>query len=276
MLGIGGNVGVLFGLCCVPIVAAMGFAVDYSRLSDIRTEMQAEADAAALAARGGTWISETQYRVTDRREVEMTLMSVVGYDRMAVEVEAVALFPEPGWFYDPPIMTYLDPSANDYNRMGVYCYNTSTHQRGPVTDIADNNGNIYDFRMPVCPEGSALGLRLLNIFNGRVTPSEITNPAADTDVYYSDENAHAHLLETMRCDSAQDCRPQSQGGIIVEGPGRTPTHDTRDCATGKYMYYGWEDRETGLGADRDYNDIMIVIKCPTWMDEFRRNARLLR
>jgi Putative Flp pilus-assembly TadE/G-like len=43
------NVGMMFGLCLLPIIAATGSAVDYSRASNARTTLQSAVDATALA-----------------------------------------------------------------------------------------------------------------------------------------------------------------------------------------------------------------------------------
>lgn len=51
-----GNVGLLFGICSVPVIGALGIAIDIARLNMVQTRMQADADAAALSARGGEWI----------------------------------------------------------------------------------------------------------------------------------------------------------------------------------------------------------------------------
>jgi Flp pilus assembly protein TadG len=45
-----GSVGLIFGLSVIPIVAAAGMAIDYSRVSAGRAEIQAAVDTAALAA----------------------------------------------------------------------------------------------------------------------------------------------------------------------------------------------------------------------------------
>ena len=44
----GGNVAVIFGLAIIPIVGAVGAAVDYSRANSAKTDMQAALDATAL------------------------------------------------------------------------------------------------------------------------------------------------------------------------------------------------------------------------------------
>ena len=45
----GGNIAVIFAVSCIPLLAAMGVAVDYSRASRATTSMQDALDAASLA-----------------------------------------------------------------------------------------------------------------------------------------------------------------------------------------------------------------------------------
>ncbi|GGE40845.1 membrane protein [Agaricicola taiwanensis] len=44
-----GNIAMMFGLSILPVVIAMGLALDYTRASDLKTRLQAAADYAALA-----------------------------------------------------------------------------------------------------------------------------------------------------------------------------------------------------------------------------------
>jgi len=44
-----GNVAIITGLCAIPLLAAVGCAVDYSMASEVKTKLQAAADAATLA-----------------------------------------------------------------------------------------------------------------------------------------------------------------------------------------------------------------------------------
>ncbi len=44
-----GNVAVITGLCCLPLIAAIGCVIDYTTASLVKTKLQAAADAAALA-----------------------------------------------------------------------------------------------------------------------------------------------------------------------------------------------------------------------------------
>ena len=45
-----GNIAVIFALACVPIITAVGCAVDYSRATQVRAKLQAAADAASVGA----------------------------------------------------------------------------------------------------------------------------------------------------------------------------------------------------------------------------------
>jgi len=55
-----GNVAILFGLAIVPIILAVGVAVDYGRALSVRSRMADAADAAALAIGSWTNLSEAQ------------------------------------------------------------------------------------------------------------------------------------------------------------------------------------------------------------------------
>src|SRR3954452_7904330 len=45
-----GNVAVIFAICCVPLITMVGYAVDYSRATQVRSKLQAAADAASVGA----------------------------------------------------------------------------------------------------------------------------------------------------------------------------------------------------------------------------------
>ena len=85
------------------------------------------------------------------------------------------------------------------------------------------------------------------------------------------------ILETVLCNTLAECRPVSQGGIIPEGKERIQQRASKPCETGKYMYYGWEDRPAGLGwTDRDYDDIRVIVECPSMEQVGQRSVRLIR
>jgi Flp pilus assembly protein TadG len=57
-----GNVAVIFALACVPLISAVGCAVDYSEASRIKAKMQSAADAAAVASisqNSAGWLAST-------------------------------------------------------------------------------------------------------------------------------------------------------------------------------------------------------------------------
>ena len=45
-----GNIAVVFAIACVPLISAIGCAVDYSNATRVRAKLQSAADAASLAA----------------------------------------------------------------------------------------------------------------------------------------------------------------------------------------------------------------------------------
>lgn len=194
-----------------------------------------------------------------------------------------------------PITAQLDPEAGDYNRMYVYCYddsrrNQSDRGRSQMTAIADNAGTRYTFDMPACKANETFSYRLYNVRNARnaswlwdtaqpgtLVPNNTADPWSDhlSYNYYSDtrlvsgvpvhqfEN-NVPILETVICDTLAQCRNKSQGGIIPTGTNRTPQQANKACAPGKFIYFGWEDRPPGYGwTDSDYDDIRVVVECPS-------------
>src|SRR5271154_3075568 len=45
-----GNIAVIFGIACVPLISAVGCAIDYSEATRMRAKLQSAADAAAVAS----------------------------------------------------------------------------------------------------------------------------------------------------------------------------------------------------------------------------------
>ena len=45
-----GNIAVIFAICCVPLITAVGCAIDYSRATQVRSKLQAAADAASVGS----------------------------------------------------------------------------------------------------------------------------------------------------------------------------------------------------------------------------------
>ena len=315
-----GNVAVITALTAIPLCAAGGIAIDYSRASLVRTFLQAEADSAALAAAvggptaddmkwltaaeqhtnsrfaptidkisvQGKWLTATDFGVDATASVPTTLLAAIpGFSKlMDVKVAAVARYSEPVLEYQPPTLAQLDPDAADYNRIYVYCYNPKTKKRTQETAVADNGGTKYTYTMPLCGPTENLSYRLHNVRNARTTKSKWDSSKAEHYEYYTDTvitgGAETYalqysLLETVLCDSEAACKSKSQGGILPEGANRVPLKATATCSTGKYFYYGWEDRppEQG-GSDKDYNDIRIVIACPKVKSSGANSVRLIK
>jgi Flp pilus assembly protein TadG len=152
---------------------------------------------------------------------------------------------------------------------------------------------------PVWPrctrKGQTLSIRLRNIRHVKANPVLWANPLAvvggvtpgrPEHNYYTDTRLENwveqfdlqgfNILETVRCDSQAQCTPGSGSSIIPSGRNRQATRrrETQPCEPNKYMYFGFEDRPPGqAGAnanwlqpawtDTDYDDIRIVMRCPS-------------
>jgi Flp pilus assembly protein TadG len=228
----------------------------------------------------GQWLSATDYQVKVSAEVPVSFMAVMPgvSDTMSVRIESIAQVKVTDPVWKAPAVAELSPEAADYNRIYVYCFDlskkhTGTLGRSQETAIADNGGTTYTYTMPKCAAGESLSYRLYNVRNSRTNPSVWDNGSATRYNYYTDtvytggvesfDLGGYSMLETVLCDTFEECKEQSLGGVIPAGKNRTAQLTTRACQPGKFMYYGWEDRPPGFGwTDKDYNDIRIIIECP--------------
>ena len=251
------------------------------------------------------WPTQVDYRIVVKGRMPVTLLGAVpGFDDLvALGVTATARLGEPRYVYEAPEMSELDNEAGDYNRIYVYCFDPikaaakDGNGRSQMTPIADNGGTVYTYEMPRCDAGQTLSYRLLNVRLARTQPAKWDDPKALRFDYYTDtvvENGiDKHdlggwsVLETALCNTRKECEQVSRGGIVPEGKNRTPVQAKGTCTPGKYMYYGWEDRPPGrkgpakdwtdiAWTDRDYDDIRIVIKCPTLEPAAERMVRLVK
>lgn len=182
---------------------------------------------------------------------------------------------------------------------------------------AGTGNRTYRYFMPTCGEGSHLSFRLENVrfarqshqfwdsgapvnrggdgHTGRFNYYTDTSFTVDgveqyEDLTHPDTGQPVNIVETVLCDTKEECTKKSEGGIVPEGRGREPERAEGRCVSTadqpKYMYYGWEDRPPGLSGangswqdyawtDRDFDDITIVIQCPYFEVSGDRNSRLI-
>ena len=153
-----GNIGMVFALLSVPMVGAVGLAVDYQQLASARQFLQSQVDAAALGGAGagpegdatrwleraeratrahfdrsdwpttvvvtGGWISNDQFAAEARAAVDLDFVRILPGipDAVDVRVRAVAALALPRLVYEEPELAQLDPEAGDYNRLSAYCF----------------------------------------------------------------------------------------------------------------------------------------------------------
>jgi Flp pilus assembly protein TadG len=90
-------------------------------------------------------------------------------------------------------------------------------------------------------------------------------------------NAPINIMETVVCNTVDQCDPYVAGSIVPQGSNRTPTPATTKCEPGKFMFIGFEDRpyipgrpngqysdwNSGYWTDRDYEDVTFIVSCPS-------------
>lgn len=222
-------------------------------------------------------------------------------------------------FGSPPTMAGLLPIYTEKSTSNPLGLDGITEGVWRMAKGGGNNEREYEYMWPDCTQGSYLSFRLENVRFSRTQPAYWDQGAARnnngdritgrfdyyTDTFfelgstteqyaglfgppqYTNGQQKMDILETVLCNSLQECRPVSDGGIIPDHKPRAPQRATGSCEPGKYMYYGWEDRPPGLigqsrdwqdiaWTDRDYDDIRIIIKCPTFETVGERNSRLVQ
>jgi hypothetical protein len=178
-----GNVAIIFSLALIPVLASVGAAVDYTRLSAVQVQLRSASDQAALAiassddptrastmldklradlrqrlpdlsgiTMAGSWIDSANYRVSVNATLDMAIVRAVpGMPKTAsVATETVVNRIPPVYKVLPPRMSLLEPEAADYNRAYIYCFdpkkkNEPGRGRRDFVPIADNASPPTDF-----------------------------------------------------------------------------------------------------------------------------------
>jgi Flp pilus assembly protein TadG len=237
----------------------------------------------------GSWTAVNEFTVSISGDLPLTLASILPGVGTATPVSAAATarWRDVETVQKPPETTYLDPDAWDYNKIYAYCYDEKTKARSREVAIADNAKTSYKFELPSCGENQALSFRLENLTNA-LHNKNWKSYAGKRYNYYTDtvredrkpdrySSEVAGSLETVLCPSLAVCTADPKnGGIIPTKVPRNPARASEPCAPGKFMYYGWEDRTAAMGGDRDFDDIRIVVECPSYVTVGEENVRLVR
>ncbi len=246
----------------------------------------------------GVWLSGDEYRVTATGTLRTSLAAVfqptmtLGVRAQAVGMQEVTQSDISG--------ANLNPEAADYNEIQAYCYKSDTKERlGPIDattgertafpKIADNTNE--GVKAPPaslnirCGTGEQISYLLKNIREARTDVAK--QRTATARLFYTDavkdektgalgytvtmDGVTRNTLETILCDKRADCTTVSQGGAMPDEQrkNRAPAVNTKVCAPGKYLYFGWEDRIPGYvkngvadSSDSDFDDIRLVVTCP--------------
>ncbi len=330
-----GGVAIIFGLATLPIFAFVGFAVDYSRATDLRADLQKAADATALQM----VIARQEGRAADMRQVfDASLGPRAGLDGLSVRGEWVGQnrfrvesnVPMPttiGAIFVPSVdvgvvavaegvvvtraneshFETLEFEAHDLNELFAYCYDPIEDERlGPIDPdpfaeeermdfikVADNDW-YAGFNPATAPEVNCLpheevSYMMRNTRGANNDVSQRGDPNARVYEFFSDTtrdpddpevlvfNFELNILETILCRTRDECRRESDGGILPDlmQRDRDPEINELACREGYFLYIGFEDRPPEWGwSDRDYDDLSVVISCPS-TQERRSTVRLV-
>ncbi len=250
----------------------------------------------------GEWVDEMNYRIRIEADLFATLTAAMpGMSRsLTAGVETVVRRPPLVQVMPPPEFQQLNHEASDYDRVYTYCFNPDEADgedggRSNFVPLADNATPPTDYEQGFaeCGPGEFISFMLRNVIGGRENPEEWDDPSQRVYVYYADTTLNPETgalvhsisgyrvrngwqyeemdlyrpnLETVYCETLDECVREEDGGVLPDlATDRDPEIAEEVCEPGSYMYYAWEDRSKGYGwTDYDYNDIRLIIGCPTF------------
>jgi len=262
----------------------------------------------------GEWVDEMHYRINIEADLFATLAAAMpGMSRsLTAGVETVVRRPPMVQMMPPPDFRQLNHEASDYDRVYTYCFNPDRTDdpdggRRNFVPLADNATppTEYEQEFAECGPGEFISFMLRNVHAARENPEQWDDPSRRVFVYYADTTINPETgalvhdvsgyrvrdgwryeemdlyrqnLETVLCDTLEECVRLDEGGILPNlETDRDPEIAEEVCEPGKYMYYAWEDRSKGYGwTDYDYNDIRMIIGCPTFQEAGGGLIRVVR
>ena len=229
-----GNLAVIFAFSAIPVIGAIGAAVDFSKASDVRSQMQNALDAAVLA--GVTQASANQiatagnvfdgdfsgkYATTATRSftqnadgslsgtastsVSMAFLSVLQVPPLAMTVKSTA---NPGKQATSPVcillLSQLDSQALLVNSGAVLnAQSCEVHVASTQNPAAMFNATLNVKR--ICVKGANVTK------NGGVTPPVVTSCATISDPFAGT----LPTVSTNSCSSVQNYNPPNSGAATV-------------------------------------------------------------
>lgn len=276
------------------------------------TEKYGAANVSNLALTG-RWLDSANYSLKIEASLKAFILPAVPFmpTDLPSSVETVVNRIPPTYKTEAPRLSQLSPEAADYNRIYMYCYNPkrktdADRGRRGMTAIADNGAPGLDYSgntLPTCTAGEYISYKLRNVRNVRAERSKWDARNQEVYEYYTDttidpntkvqtnsltgarvyddgstaavDTVRYPMLETILCNTEQQCKSRDQGGILPNNhsTGRTPATATGACTEGKFMYFGWEDRP---GGDTDYDDIRLVVACPKLVQVTNKQVKIIK
>lgn len=153
-----GNVAPIFAFCAIPLVMIAGVAIDSSRLSSARVEVQAATDAAALAAAAAYGTGNTSYEAIANAQFDQNLaqnqeltaaslttnVSVDTTDNtltMTVSGNMPTTLTSIGGVTEMPIATSADGNVSSTVKLPVF----SDHHKGQIVLVMDYSSSMTEY-----------------------------------------------------------------------------------------------------------------------------------
>lgn len=260
-----GNVAMIFGLAAIPILGLAGLAVDYTRASHFRSQLQSAVDASALAGatetseaaisgtvdafmnaslpgglatNGVTYSLEVQpgaVKVSAEADVPTTVASIL-FDDMPVAASATASHGEPVRLVDLQV-TEFNSDAADAN--SIYWYIVPEDGSAPAdADLQLLLSNDPANPAPELPKliqigvDDQIGFAMINVTGG-------VNPYGNNS--YGEPQGSVHKFYSH------------------QSPENMQTAGNVDCSYG-VVQQAWDDNG-GTTDDNDYNDAVYDFSC---------------
>jgi Putative Flp pilus-assembly TadE/G-like len=182
----------------------------------------------------------------------------------------------------------LMPSCSGDEILSWRLYNV----RGQRTNKNSWPTDTYNSTTKLYTQTDKSGVQIYNHYS-----DTMIDPLTGKEVYAFQGNAFnfnqpIRMMETVVCDTKDQCTPGKPGNIIPSGKNRNPVQQNQACAPGKFIYQGWEDRpflpknaalndyssnNSNEWTDSDYDDITLVISCPeTTIKEYKSKIALIK
>jgi Flp pilus assembly protein TadG len=235
-----GNVALLFGLALLPIMATTGAAIDYSRASDARTQLQSALDSTALAVAKTSPLltdaqlrteAETHFRAVLQQRNDLALLPInISRTNKAVVVTAAGALPTSFMklfgFNSTTVASTAEAAIGQRKvELSLALDNTgSMNDFGKMAELKKATRNLIDAAEKAAPAGSGMIKIALVPYTTevKIDPSGLRKPTQPSWLAFK-EDAADRTFDDIRKDKMAFARDWT-GCLVDRGTG----FDTND------------------------------------------------